>query len=66
MLFLSYELFFKIPKVSTKALNLIPFEGFSQVFRFPLSFCIMSEVVYEKNGVLLLFNLIVFTFQGKF
>jgi hypothetical protein len=52
----------KIQKVSTKTLNLIPFEGFSQVFRFPLRFGIMSEVVYEKNGLLLLFNEIIFTF----
>jgi hypothetical protein len=37
-------------------------KGFSQVFRRPLCFCIMSEVVYEKNGVLLLFNVIFFTF----
>jgi hypothetical protein len=62
MFFQSFELFLKIPKVSTKALNLIPFEGFSQVFRLPLRFCVMSEVVYEKKGVLLLFNAIIFIF----
>jgi hypothetical protein len=54
--------FLKIQKVSTKTLNLIPFEGFSQVSRFPLHFWNMSEVVYEKNGLLLLFNVIFFTF----
>ncbi len=58
--------FLKIQKVSTKTLNLIHFEGFSQVFRFPLRFCIMSEIVYEKNGLLLLFNVIIFTFLSKF
>ncbi len=55
-------IFLKIQKVSTKTLNLIPFEGFSQVSRFPLHFWNMSEVVYEKNGLLLLFNVIFFTF----
>jgi hypothetical protein len=29
-----------------------PFEVFSQVFRLPLHFWIMSEVVYEKNCIL--------------
>jgi hypothetical protein len=48
MLFKSFELFLKILKVSNKTLNLRPFEVFSQVFRLPLSFWIMSEVVYEK------------------
>jgi hypothetical protein len=59
---LIYKLFLKIPKVSTKTLILIPFEGFSQVFRLPLRFNIMSQVVYEKNGVLSLFNVTIFTF----
>jgi hypothetical protein len=49
MLFKSFELFLKIPEISSKTLNLMPFEGFSQVFRLPLRFCIMSEVVYEKK-----------------
>jgi hypothetical protein len=62
MLFLNFKLFLKISKVSTKILLLIPFEGLSQVFRLPLRFCIMSEVVYEKNGILLLLNVIIFTF----
>ncbi len=54
--------FLKIPKVSNKTKNLRPFEGFSQVFRLILCFGNMSEVIYEKNGVLLLFNLRFFTF----
>ncbi len=41
--------FRKIPKVSKKIKNLIPFEGFSQVFRLILRFWNMSEVVYEKK-----------------
>ncbi len=66
MLFESFESFFEILKVSNKTLNLRPFEVFSQVFRLPLRFWIMSEVFYEKNGVLLLSNEIIFTFEGKF
>jgi hypothetical protein len=57
-----FELFLKIPKMSNKTLNLGPFKGFSQVFRLILGFGNMSEVVYEKNDVLLLFNVIFFTF----
>jgi hypothetical protein len=38
------------------------FEGSFQVFRLILCFWNMSEVVYEKNGLLLLFNVIFFTF----
>jgi hypothetical protein len=37
-----------------------PFEDFSQVFRLILRFWIVSEVVYEKKDVLLLFNVIFF------
>ncbi len=48
--------------MSNKTLNLGPFKGFSQVFRLILGFGNMSEVVYEKNDVLLLFNVIFFTF----
>jgi hypothetical protein len=60
------KFFFKIPKGSNKTQNLRPFEGFSQVFRLILHFWNMSEVVHEKNGVLLLFNVIFSTFSGKF
>ncbi len=49
-------------KVSNKTLNLSPFAVFSQVFRLSLCFFIMLEVVFERNGVLLLFNVIIFTF----
>jgi hypothetical protein len=41
--------FLKIQKVSNKIQNLIPFEGFSQVFRLILCFWNKSEVVYEKK-----------------
>ncbi len=37
-----------------------PFEGSFQVFRLILCFWNMSEVVYEKNGLLLLFNVTFF------
>ena len=59
---LIYKLFLKIPKVSIETLNLRPFEVFSRVFWLTLHFWNMSEVVYGKNGVLLLFNVIIFTF----
>jgi hypothetical protein len=42
--------------------NLRPFEGFSQDFRLILRFWNMTEVGNDKNGVLLLFNVIFFTF----
>jgi hypothetical protein len=57
------NLYLKMPKVSNKTQILRPFEGFSQVFK--LCFWYM-EVVYEKNGVLLLFDVIFFTFNSKF
>jgi hypothetical protein len=56
----------KIPKVSNKTQNLRTLEGFSQVFRLILRFWNMSEVVYEKNGVLLLFNVIFLHFKVNF
>jgi hypothetical protein len=59
-----FNFFWKIPKVSKKTQNLIPFEGFYQAFRIILRFCNMSEVVYEKKGMLLHLNVIFFTFYG--
>jgi hypothetical protein len=56
----------KIPKVGNKTQILRPFEGSFQVFRLILRFWNMSEVVYEKKGVLLLFYVLFFTFLGKF
>jgi hypothetical protein len=61
MLFCSFELFLKIPKVSIKNIDLRPFEVYSHVFRLTLHFWNMSEVCYEKNGVLLPVNVIIFT-----
>jgi hypothetical protein len=49
-------------EVSNKTQILRPFEGSFQVFRLILCFWNISEVVYEKNGLLLLFNVIFFTF----
>ncbi len=62
MLFCSFELSLKISKVSKKNQMMSSFEGSFQVFRLILCFWNMSEVVYEKNGLLLLFNVIFFTF----
>jgi hypothetical protein len=56
----------KVPKGGKKTQILRPFEGSFQVFRLILRFWNMSEVVYEKKGMLLLFNVIFFTFLGKF
>ncbi len=66
MLFWSFELSLKISKVSNKTQILWPIEGSFQVFRLIICFWNMSEVVCEKNGLLLLFNVIFFTFWGKF
>jgi hypothetical protein len=49
MLFLSFELFLKIPIVSNKTQILRPFEGSFQIFRLILRFWNISEVVYEKK-----------------
>jgi hypothetical protein len=66
MLFKSFELLLKIPKVSNKTQILRPFEGSFQVFRLILRFWDMSEVVYEKNGLLLLFNVKFLHFKVNF
>ncbi len=66
MLVWSFELFLKIPKVSIKTLNFRPVEVYSHGFRLTLHLWNMSEVCYEKKGVLLPVNVIIFTFQGKF
>jgi hypothetical protein len=66
MFFKSYELFSEIPKEHEKTLDLRPFEDFSVFLAFFYIFGICQKLLMKTNGVLLLFNVVIFTFQGEF